>query len=224
MLTVDYTEQDGHFIAEHEGRRWLLDTGSPVSVGHGHVYINGQHYEPTHEFMGVNIDTLRELAGIEFDVLLGMDVLCHTDLFINQDDKQITFGTGVMNSGTGISFESTMGLPLVTLNLGGKEQKLFFDTGAKVSYLHADEFNGYHPVRTVDDFYPGVGPFCSPVYELPADIGGTMDVIDVAELPDALHMLLSVSGANGILGNSAWAGRSIYLDFNAGKLMLDASV
>jgi len=226
MLSISYTEEDGHFIAGHEGSRWLLDTGSPISVGNGQINLNGTAHQLTPDFMGVDIDSLRELAGISFDALLGMDVMGSGDLFINQNDKQITFGTGrtdnLNSSGTTLPFETAMGIPMVTLNIGGKDQKLFFDTGAKVTYLPADAFNGYHPIRTVDDFYPGIGPFCSPVYELPADIGGNFSVIEVAELPDALHMLLSVSGASGILGNSAWSGRSLYLDFTAGQLKLDA--
>jgi len=120
--------------------------------------------------------------------------------------------------------ELVMGVPTLEMNISGTTQRLFFDTGAKITYLPASAVRGFRPLHEVEDFYPGFGPFKSCVYQLPADIGRRHVVIDVGVLPETLESRLLMAGTNGILGNSAWQGRSVHYSPANRTLRFDAAL
>ena len=216
MSAFRYTEHDGHFVAEvpagNSLRRWLIDTGSPGSVSNTPLHIDGEQIEVADNFMGINIDELQSMVGCEFDTLVGMDVLGGFSIQIDSANKQLHLLKQEPEvTGHRLPFRLVMGIPTVDMNITGTDCSLFFDTGAKITYLQKGLFDGQQPVREIEDFYPGFGPFTAAVYEVPADIAGEMKVIEAAALPDLLEATLLAVGTQGILGNSAWTDRSCVL-------------
>jgi hypothetical protein len=64
-----------------------------------------------------------------------------------------------------------MGVPNVTVRVGSNHFRMFFDTGARISYLQDDSIAEFPPAGNVTDFYPGVGQFNTSTHEVPVSIG-----------------------------------------------------
>jgi hypothetical protein len=210
MQTYNYTQHEGHILADTGDQLWLLDTGAPMSVGNAPVILENTVYDVIDTYQGVSISDLNESIGVSFDVLLGMDIISRTGIYIDTTTKQVTFGEHLTAYDRRIPIDLVMGIPTVSINIGGTTQRLFFDTGAKITYLPASVVKGYRPVTKIRDFYPGFGPFNCDVYEIPADIGQKQVVIQVGVLPEEIERMLLATGTNGILGNSAWHGRQVH--------------
>jgi len=54
---------------------------------------------------------------------------------------------------------------------GGNRLKMFFDTGAKISYVDQETANAYPRVGTAEDYYMTVGPFQTAVHRIPMIAG-----------------------------------------------------
>jgi hypothetical protein len=224
MQRYSYETLDGHIIVDTGVQKLLIDTGSPTSIGNAPVQLGGQPIPVAGNYMGLEVSEISAMVGTPFDVLLGMDVLAGTGLFIDPANQQITLNATPAAGGTRMTMSTTMGVPTISCNIGGTYRKLFFDTGATITYLPATAMNGYRPVREVKDFYPGLGTFLSTVYQVPADIGNRQVVIEVGALPDTLQNALLVTGIDGIMGNNAWAGRSVYCSAKDSVLIFDAEL
>jgi hypothetical protein len=62
------------------------------------------------------------------------------------------------------------------------------------------------------DFYPGIGTFQTPRHEIPTTIGDYDFIVNYGNLPASIMGLLSMGGAQGIIG---------YDFFNQFKVLLD---
>ncbi len=62
---------------ENDGA-WILDTGSPFSVGRrDRLVLDGMEFPIRQEMLGIDMDRIVELPGIEAEGLLGADILNH---------------------------------------------------------------------------------------------------------------------------------------------------
>jgi hypothetical protein len=221
-----YTEHDGHFIVDTGEQRWLLDTGSPVSVGSARIKLGGASSQPLQNFMGVTIDWLQEMVGTEFDALVGMDVLRHKSFMIDAELGQVHFGLRAAQvNGLKHTFYTTMGIPTVELSIAAEYCALFFDTGAKITYLAKNYLDTLDdPLREIQDFYPGLGQFTAQVYETHVNFGDDETFIEAALLPEQLDALLDVATVEGILGNDSWNYGSVYCSGPEQKIIFEAEL
>jgi len=63
-------------------------------------------------------------------------------------------------------------LTMMELKVDGDVIPLLFDTGAKISYIDPDYVDGMTPLAERENFYPTLGRFTTPVYELSVLVGG----------------------------------------------------
>ncbi|MDP6151342.1 MAG: hypothetical protein QGH46_08945 [Gammaproteobacteria bacterium] len=61
-LAFPYSLHDDHFIVEAGAQRWLLDTGSPITVGNGSLQLGSLTHEASDNYLGVTIDSLQEMV------------------------------------------------------------------------------------------------------------------------------------------------------------------
>jgi hypothetical protein len=87
--------------------------------------------------------------------------------------------------------------------------KLFFDTGAQVSYFQGDCLLQYPVEGTVMDFYPGLGPFSTDSFRMPIQLGGSRYRLQCGQLPKSLESALMVAETNGIVGSELLRGRCV---------------
>jgi hypothetical protein len=224
MQTYNYTEHDSHFIVHAGQQSWLLDTGAPASVSATPLLVGETVLTVADNYLGIKIDELQEMAGTAFDALLGMDVLAQSGVFIDRANQTVTLNAAPAVSGNAVRCGQVMGVPTIHCNVGGNEQTLFVDTGAKITYVKENTITGYRAVGSIEDFYPGFGAFSSSTYRIPADLGRQQVLITVGVLPAALGSMLLGAGVDGILGNNAWAGRTLYYSAENSVLAFDAQL
>jgi len=193
----------GHLIVRLGEARLLLDTGSPVSITSGRAIVIGGHpvqSEAVHP--GASIADLRQLTGVVIDALIGMDVLSRFDIAFKLRRAIVKLREpGLPGSkGRSMPIEIVDSIPIVSLSIDGRTRRLFFDTGAPVSYLIDASLADRPSVGRVPDFYPGFGPFETDQYEIPVDLANQTRGLRFGRLPEALESGVRALGVDGILG------------------------
>jgi len=203
--TMPYRMVDGHIIVTSEdGKICLIDTGSPCSVGNAEsVMFAGGRYPLQSTFLGKAADELPGPISVRIDVLIGVDILNRYDLLIDPVRQVLVFSEEELDvEGEQLSIEQVMGVPIVTADVGGNRLKMFFDTGAKISYVDQETANAYPRVGTAEDYYMTVGPFQTAVHRIPMMLGSLTIDLECGTLPQSLQLLLAAAGAAGIIGNA----------------------
>ncbi len=194
--------EQGHLLMQADGRQWVLDTGSPASIGHGSVRVGGRSFPLVSDLMGLDAARLSSWVGVEVDGLIGTDVLNQFDVVIDVPAGLVRVGEGIKWAG-GVSLPVawTMGIPVVRCRVETRDYPLVLDTGAQLSYLHDGLFPGRRePEELAEDFYPGIGHFLTPVCRLELVIGSEASFLRFGTLPAQLDSVLGTTGAVGILG------------------------
>lgn len=155
---------NGYLIADIEGARCLIDTGSPVTIGDRPSFdLLGRKFETMRTYGPVSIEGLGKNVGCRLDFLLGLDALAAFPWDFDLDGKLLTFHPeGLPRSVTGNWTEmdcgSFLGAPILDFTLNGQKLRGILDTGAPTQY--APSWAELGPVDSVvDDFFPGVGWF-----------------------------------------------------------------
>lgn len=202
---------DSHILAEIGQDRVLIDTGSPSSIGDGGtIRIGNSEYQIAPAFMGATVNEIGRLIATRISALLGMDILNRLDLRIDLDDGKFTVTEGTMNfGGTNIPTGSFQGVPIIRVGFGHGEEKCFFDTGAKLSYLHSSLAGSYPVVGADTDFFPGFGEFRTEVRKARVKIGGRGYNIRFGTLPPILEAGLLLAGVKGIIGSVLCEGNVV---------------
>jgi hypothetical protein len=222
MNTFNTKFVDGHVIVQMNNFNYIVDTGSPLSFGRGNlVSINGRNFPiNTTAPGGITANSISELSGLEVDGLIGMDILIHFDVQFTRN--QITFSdTPIFHADTAVKLpiiETMMGIPIINLNIEQEDRRIFFDSGAKLSYLSEDLLVGT-PIGEMEDFYPSIGTYKTNVYKIDVEIGGKVETLTFGLLPSSLRMLLDMSQTKGIIGTELLNKYSIILS-NLRKILV----
>ena len=197
--TYKYESIKGHIIAIVGQLRLLIDTGSPSSCADSSpIEFAGRSFSLPKCFLlsGTNI-------GTPVNGLIGTDILNLYDIII--DPKMSTLMVTEMEfalEGDCLDMEFCMGVPIIDATAAKNRIKVFFDTGAKLSYLDSEITEGLQPVGTESDFYPGVGDFTTDVYDVPITVGTETITLRVGNLPGLLQMTLMLANTRGIIGTA----------------------
>jgi hypothetical protein len=102
-----------------------------------------------------------------------------------------------------------MGIPIVTIRVAESDYRMFFDTGAKISYFQDDSLSNFPPAGRVTDFYPGVGQFQTDTYQVEIALSGIVFSVRCGTLPGLLGVTLMMASTQGIIGNQILANRAV---------------
>jgi len=209
--TLPLQLRDGHVFVEIAGELWLLDTGAPAGFGASPaVTIAGERFELNADYLGLTAATLSEFVGVPCAGLLGADVLGRFDHIFDSAAGQLTVSTAELShSGQQVRLDDLLGIPIVTAHIGGRPYRMFFDTGAQISYLQEDALKGFPAAGRVADFYPGFGQFETDTHEVEISLEGVPFTLRCGTLPGLLGMSLLVSGTDGIVGNAILSERTV---------------
>lgn len=173
MWQYEIAIEDGHLLVLVDGQRALFDTGSPQSIGEGHVEFCGRSYALAGSTWAGTIDSLRELAGLDFDMLIGGDLLAGHVVDIGPHGRSLTIdGPAPSNGFESISLELVMNLPIVGIEVAGQRVSAALDTGARISFAHANLLAGRPRIGEREDFYPGLGRFTAGLHRSELQLGG----------------------------------------------------
>jgi len=202
--------QDGHLFLDFEQRRFLVDTGAPTSFGQGEsIQIDGRGFDLPGSYMGLTPEELSGLVGYPTAGILGADILNAFDVVLD-----VTGGEAILTEdevsleGEILDIEGFMGIPIVRAEIVGSSHRMFFDTGAQVSYFQSDALSGFPEAGAVDDFYPGIGAFQTETYTVDVGLGDQRYALRCGALPGLLGMTLMMAGADGIIGNEVMKDRT----------------
>lgn len=211
MNTVPLQLREGHLFVELGGELWLLDTGAPTSFGTSRsLTLAGEKFSPGTSYLGLTAATLSQFVGVPCVGLLGADVLGRFDHIFDTAGGHLTVSTAEMShSGQSVRLDEFMGIPIVTARVGGSDYRMFFDTGAQISYFQDDSLTDFPSAGSVTDFYPGVGQFQTNTHEVPLSLGCVAFTLRCGTLPGLLSMTLMMASAEGIVGNAILSNRTV---------------
>ena len=194
-----------------DGERWLLDTGAPTSFGKRRGFaLAGEAFELEDRFLGLDAAELSRLVGVECVGLLGAEVLGRFHHLVDVSGGTLTVSrVGLSHAGQAVPMEEFMGIPIVTVRVGGRALRMFFDTGAQFSYVQDDSLRDFPFVGTATDFYPGFGEFRVELHQVDLALGGQAFTLQCGRLPALLGTSLGLAGASGILGNEILRDRVV---------------
>ena len=132
---------NGHCIVDLEGKKWLVDTGSPTTFRFdgqgGCIELDGKVFslERNRGYVKSAVDGL---CGVNVFGMIGSDVLRSTS-FTLCGDKKMQLLANKSDYSIDISFDSNVILGYTEIE--GRRVKTLFDTGAQINYLMPGVFD-----------------------------------------------------------------------------------
>ena len=159
--TLPFYLRKGHLFLETTDGLWLFDTGAPTSFGSaGALTLAGEDFQLDDTYLGLTAVALSRFVDVECVGLLGADVLAKFDFVLDAPNGTATISTAELEcAGPTVDLEEFMGIPIVPARIRGIDYRMFFDTGAQISYFQDDSLTSFPTAGTVTDFYPGFGEF-----------------------------------------------------------------
>lgn len=103
-------------------------------------------------YLGLSAATLSQFVGVPCVGLLGADVLGRFDHIFDTAGGRLTVSTAELShSGASARLEEFMGIPIVTARVGSSDYRMFFDTGAQISYFQDDSLTEFPSAGSVTD-------------------------------------------------------------------------
>ncbi len=198
----------GHIVATIDGRRVIVDTGSPVTFGRGdHIRLGNGTHSIASGVLGFTVETaaehIRRLPGVAPD--FGVDVLLGTDLLWGHrlvlDFPSRTLGIAPVTPMEGAFPCSSRARFLVEdLHVDGSPLLALVDTGAPVSYLSNQHTDGIPVSGWARDFFHGGGDFQVPLRIVPVRFRDREVEVGFAEPPVSVWMAMRLLGVQAIVG------------------------
>lgn len=197
---------DRHIIVKIADKKILLSTGAQVSLSkpstaENRLTLLGQAYNLAEEHLNTTVEEISEMAKLDFDVLLSGDILKKLHVTLDLDNQKATFTDWPQDHrGLPLKVDLVLDIPVFEMTLAEKPLRLFFDTGARASFLRSDLIENYPFVAKERDFYPGIGELIVDTFEIPVKLAGVNISVNFGSLPKLLEMALLMAGCDGILG------------------------
>eukprot|EP01087_Luapelamoeba_hula_P016240 TRINITY_DN4986_c0_g2_i1.p1 TRINITY_DN4986_c0_g2~~TRINITY_DN4986_c0_g2_i1.p1 ORF type:complete len:322 (-),score=69.48 TRINITY_DN4986_c0_g2_i1:1-900(-) len=174
-----------HDGAATRGEVFLMDTGSPLSIGSTKrhtrgctLFPGGPLHRMTKSYIGRTVPILCEMLNTTIDALIGINVLQYYFFAVSfkracvwfsaelpQDDAEAysTKDLALMHT---VELQWTGSVPQVKLSINHEpEFEAYIDSGAKVSYIRKSYVDQLTPLsETAEDFFPGVGRWTTKLY------------------------------------------------------------
>lgn len=204
MHTYKYELVEGHIIITADGARLLIDTGAPTSFSDRPPFqLAGSSFPALDGYMGATPESVSRNIGTTVNALVGADVLNRYDIHLDPTCNTLRMNsTELPLDGQSLRLDNFMGIPIIEAGIGNAKVRMFFDTGAKLSYIDQDRTESLQSVGTERDFYPMLGEFTTNVYNLPVTLGGESIMLRAGNLPSLLQMTLLMANTSGILGTA----------------------
>ena len=209
-------EKKHSILINEENKRFLLDTGSPVSMAYEPFTFCGQEHQP-HGTMLLN--SIRELSGLDVAGVIGLDLLKKGGghVLIDYPNQKIHISNRAFNIQGYASHMHTMLGMAVGFDALFKEipARCILDTGAFISYVKPYMVKDLKPVRHEMDFHPFVGEFEVPIYENLVFTFGDKNVpVTCGLLPQESALAFAASKVgDAILGYDLLQSHQVEIDF-----------
>ena len=197
----------GHVVVDVEGVKVLLDTGAQVSFGRvPALTFMGETHQLSQRCLGrftmaELIEGLRRNTQVsptlEFDVLLGLDLLAGRTLTLDWVENVLT----VEGRGTGLGTTKEGPIPGTTVvGIGGVQVNAFIDTGAWRTYIVPEVAEGMARTGTNKDYNPILGAIEPDLVEVDVEFQGHRAPLAIGVATTALAGAIRGVGAKVLIG------------------------
>jgi hypothetical protein len=202
-LTLPLLQERGHLFVPLEDGFVVVDTGAPASFSHGgSLTLGTKRFDVAESYLGLTSHTLSGLLGTQVAGLLGADLLNQFDVVFDVRRGSLGLADTTLDvTGSDVPLDDLLGVPIIAVECDTQPVRMFFDTGAQVSYLLSTDLSRYPDAGRLDDFYPGFGTFSTETHTVPFSVAGRHVELRCGHLPDLLGLMVSMGDASGILGN-----------------------
>lgn len=204
MATVTHplVFRNNHLFVQIDGALWVYDTGADSSFGVHPVSLIGPTQEISTDYAGFNAGDISRFLNENVAGIIGADLINPFDHIIDLRTNTLTVSDEQLTcDGHVQKLDFFMGVPMLEAQIGGARCKLFFDTGAQISYYQGSVPPGAESAGTLHDFFPTVGEFSSETYRFSIALSGFSPIVRFGKLPGLMGMSLGMAGVLGILGN-----------------------
>ena len=203
MFTTNLKFKAGHLYVSIDEHDWLLDTGAPITFGNiNSLYIGNARFDIPNSYVGLTASQLSEFVGHATTGIIGTDILNKFNIIIDVKNEKVSFANDTVTlEGSSLEMAEYMGIPIIMAKINGRNRKMFFDTGAQISYFQNESLYSFPALGKFTDFFPGFGQFQTNLYMVGAVIGTEQYKLRCGQLPKLLAMTLAQTGAEGIIGN-----------------------
>ena len=201
-----------------DGRRAIIDTGSPFDLGRGRATdLLDERWNPPATYVAA-LDAAEAHLGVEIEWLIGYPTLSRCRVLLDWPGRVVTFSREPISIAGAHRIPIDLGkpVPIVELELAGEIRTAVLDSGAALSYVARDDVAGHAPIRVERDFHPTIGAFDVDVYALSIVVGGQALPLEAGVLPSRLARRLDSSTEGRILGSDFFRDRAIVLDYPDG--------
>jgi hypothetical protein len=201
----------GHLFARIDGDDWLVDTGSPLSLGScERLHVGGIGFPISPSGPGWPGPDLSALVGHPCAGVIGAQILNAFYVVFDEVAGVLRFCDSMPAlDGEWVAISLVTGVPVVQATVGGIARRMFIGTGARLSYFQHHSLADHPSAGTQRDFLPGAGVFEIATHRVPVAIGPLQADILCGTLPGIVGAMLAVSGTAGIIGNEVFAGRQV---------------
>jgi len=219
-----FESHDGYIVlVAPRGRRYVLDTGSPVSVGRGTFKLLGVSHALGHAPPALDLERGGNLIGTRLDGLIGTDVIGHSPFRIEWASNTVVFGVDAASAkGTAVPIQAPFGIPRVECKVAGRSVSAVVDTGAGISFLGQPWDGLPKPSAERHEFFispTGFEEFDTPVRTVPVKCGKAFDA-SFGELPPRMAQALKTTGIEAILGADLWKKYVVTFDLGGGRMVV----
>jgi hypothetical protein len=200
MANYLFQIHQGHIIINVEGRPYLLDSGAPFSVGYEPIRIGRDVFPVEYCYLGVTCSYLSEHIGVPIEGMIGADILREYNVGVYAAERMVQFNQMPAAGEIVMPVHECCDLPIIHVRVNGRVRRMFFDTGAPISYLLPEALEDVEPEGRHEDFYPLLGNFLTNVYTLDVELGGNSRCFRFGEVPEALRPMLEVGDVQGMIG------------------------
>ena len=204
MATVTHplVFRNNHLYVQINGALWVYDTGADRSFGIRPVSLLGTPQDFPDDYAGFNAGDISRFLGENVAGIIGADLINPFDHIIDLRTNMLTVSDEALAcDGHVQKLDFFMGVPMLEAQIGGARCKLFFDTGAQISYYQDSVPAGAELAGRLDDFFPTIGKFTTDTHRFPVVLSGFSPVVRFGKLPGLMGMSLGMAGVSGILGN-----------------------
>jgi hypothetical protein len=203
--------EKGHIFVKIEEAVWLIDTGAPVSFGNTDsiIFCNKQ-FVINKDFHGFIVENVSQFVGVPCAGIIGVDVLNHFDIVFNVTMKTLVVSVDKLTvAGESVNVSEIMGIPIVPVQIEGKECRMIFDTGAQISYFQSDTLTQFPSAGVFEDFHLTIGKYKTETYNVPITLCSLPTTIRCGFLPDSIDETLKSALVQGIIGNEILHNRIV---------------
>ena len=210
MATVTHplVFRNNHLFVQIDGALWVYDTGADSSFGIHPVSLIGPVREISTDYAGFTAADISGFLGETVVGIIGADLINPFDHIIDLRTNTLTVSDEQLTcDGHVQKLDFFMGVPMLEAQIGGTRCKLFFDTGAQLSYRIGQKPEGHVPCTPADDFWLPGGEFKTETYHAQVTLSGFSSSARFGVPPPKLVQTLNDRAVSGIIGNELMIGR-----------------